>query len=68
MRMVWNQEYISHTSSSARVLHDLGYKKGDLPESEKAAFETFVLPVFPEMTSEEFSYMIDTLKGFFRKG
>lgn len=31
---------------------DLGYKKGQLPVSEKAAETTLSIPVFPEMTNE----------------
>lgn len=43
----------------------LGYKKGDLPESEKAADETFALPIFPEITQSEQDYVIDCIKNFF---
>lgn len=40
----------------------LGYKKGDLPESEKAARQTFTLPIYPELTREELDYIIHSLK------
>lgn len=43
------------------AFYNLGYKEGDFPVSEKLAKTTFVLPVFPELTSEELSYIIDTL-------
>lgn len=44
---------------------DLGYKKGDLKESEKACKEVFSIPIFPEMTSAEKAYVADTISGFF---
>src|SRR3990167_5402823 len=43
----------------------LGYKKGDLPESEKAANETLALPIFPEITRKEQDYVIEYIKKFF---
>ena len=46
-------------------LADLGYKEGDMPETEKAAEETLALPVFPEITEEEQDYVIEAVKDFF---
>jgi len=45
----------------------LGYKSGDMPESENAAKEVFSIPVSPEMTPDEKAYVADTIAGFFRK-
>ena len=39
----------------------LGYKVGDLPETEMAANEIFSLPMYPSLAFEEQSYVIDTL-------
>lgn len=45
----------------------LGYKKGDLPESEKASNETLALPIFPEITQKEQDYVISHVKNFFSR-
>jgi dTDP-4-amino-4,6-dideoxygalactose transaminase len=42
----------------------LGYKAGDFPEAEKAAKQTFTLPIYPELTREEKDYIIQSLKEF----
>lgn len=43
---------------------DLGYKKGDLPESEKAAREVMALPIYPELTDEMKDYVSETILSF----
>lgn len=40
----------------------LGYKNGDFPESEKAARQTFTLPIYPELTRKELDYIIQSVK------
>ena len=37
-----------------KAFGDLGYRKGDLPVGEYLSERTFALPMFPEMTEEEF--------------
>lgn len=39
----------------------LGYKVGDLPETEKAGKEIFSLPMYPSLSYDEQSYVINTL-------
>ena len=45
----------------------LGYKKGSMPESEKASKETLALPIYPELTSSEVRYVVSTIKDFYSK-
>ena len=42
----------------------LGYKEGDFPEAEKAARETFALPVYPEITTEQQEYVVKVIQDF----
>lgn len=43
----------------------LGYKRGDFPESEKAADETVAIPIYPELTDEQINYVASKIKEFY---
>jgi dTDP-4-amino-4,6-dideoxygalactose transaminase len=42
----------------------LGYKKGDFPNAEDLAEHCVTLPLFPEMTEDEVSLVIDLCNGY----
>jgi len=44
----------------------LGYKRGRLPQAERACREVLSLPVFPELTHPQLDYVIETIRGFYR--
>ncbi len=43
----------------------LGYKKGDFPETERAACETLALPIYPEISRESQRYVVDAIAEFY---
>lgn len=45
----------------------LGYKEGDFPVAERLSKCTLSLPIYPEITTEEVSYVCDKIKEFYRK-
>ncbi len=70
-------EYLRNKGIDARVYYPvplhlqecfkyLGYKKGDFPESEKAAQQTLAIPVYPDLTKEEMDYIIASIREFLR--
>ena len=48
------------------VYRDLGYRRGDFPQSERAAVEIVTLPLYPELKKAEIDYITDCLARFFR--
>ncbi len=43
----------------------LGYKKGDLPETERATRQTLALPIYPEISREAQQYVANSIANFF---
>jgi dTDP-4-amino-4,6-dideoxygalactose transaminase len=39
----------------------LGYKRGELPEAERAAEEVLSLPIYPELSDEQIEYVVAAL-------
>ncbi|TLZ55489.1 MAG: DegT/DnrJ/EryC1/StrS family aminotransferase [Gammaproteobacteria bacterium] len=44
----------------------LGCKRGDYPQSERAAAETLALPIYPELSEAQLQYVVDTIAAFYR--
>jgi dTDP-4-amino-4,6-dideoxygalactose transaminase len=48
------------------IYHSLGYKLGDLPETEKAANEVLSLPIYPELTEAQLQRVTHAIADAFR--
>ncbi|HEY2118346.1 MAG TPA: DegT/DnrJ/EryC1/StrS family aminotransferase [Candidatus Acidoferrum sp.] len=45
---------------------NLGYKPGDMPESEKASREVLSLPIYPELPDEKQNRVVDAIQAFYK--
>lgn len=45
----------------------LGYREGDLPESESASRETLALPIYPELKRDQQEYVVQKIGEFFKR-
>jgi len=44
----------------------LKYRRGDLPNSEKASEEVLALPIYPELTEDQQIAVVDRIKAFYK--
>ena len=49
-----------------KCFSDLGYKKGDLPATERATAEILALPIYPELPRDAQQYVVDVIAEFFQ--
>jgi dTDP-4-amino-4,6-dideoxygalactose transaminase len=45
----------------------LGYRKGEFPVAEKLCETVLALPMFPELTEDEVSYVCESIRAFYQK-
>ena len=45
--------------------HDLGYKQGSFPHSERAAAEVLALPIYPELSEAQQQYVVEQIAAFY---
>ena len=48
-----------------KCFEHLGYREGDMPESERAAKETIALPIYPELTADQIEYVVESVAAFY---
>ena len=46
---------------------DLGHQKGSFPQSEQAAEEVMSLPIYPELTEAQQTYVVEMIAEFYRR-
>ena len=49
-----------------KCFSDLGYKKGDLPATERVTAEILALPIYPELPRDAQQYVVDVIAEFFQ--
>ncbi|MEX2214945.1 MAG: DegT/DnrJ/EryC1/StrS family aminotransferase [Phycisphaeraceae bacterium] len=63
-RTIGNEIYYPVCLHEQACFKPLGYKRGDFPHSEQAADQTLALPVYPELSEQQITYVADAIREF----
>jgi dTDP-4-amino-4,6-dideoxygalactose transaminase len=59
--------YYPHPLHTQAAFANLNYRAGDFPAAEKAGAEVVSLPIYPELSSEQLSAVVDAIAEFFSR-
>lgn len=62
---IGNEVYYPVSFHEQECFKYLGYKKGDFPVSEHNARNSIAIPIYPELTQEMQTYVVEKLKEFY---
>lgn len=65
-RKIGTEIYYPVPLHQQECFQNLGYAKGDLPETEAAALETIALPIYPELTTQQLDHVANTIVEYCR--
>lgn len=66
-RAIGSEIYYPLSLHQQKCFKYLGYKKGDLPVSEKKAKEVLALPIYPELRESEQKFVVSSIAEFYKK-
>jgi len=64
-KRIFSKVYFEPIHLTPLYMSKFGTKKGTLPVTEKISEQVLTLPLYPNMTSEEKNYLIETIMEFF---
>lgn len=64
-KRIFSKVYFSPIHLTDFYKNKYGYAKNDLPITEKVSDEVLTIPLYPNMTSEEKSFLVESIREFF---
>jgi dTDP-4-amino-4,6-dideoxygalactose transaminase len=57
--------YYPHALHLQPAFHELGYRPGDFPETERACADVLSLPIYPELSLEQLGRVVSNIAAFY---